>query len=66
MTHGFELDAKLETVKLVTSEDRTVADPSYTQVKLIVERRTEKSEDASFLDIKLRKSFAYTEQTTTV
>jgi dihydrolipoamide dehydrogenase len=39
---GFEVDAKSETVKLVTSEDRTVADPSYTQVKLIVERRTKK------------------------
>jgi pyruvate/2-oxoglutarate dehydrogenase complex dihydrolipoamide dehydrogenase (E3) component len=25
---GFEVDAKSETVKLVTSEDRTVADPS--------------------------------------
>jgi dihydrolipoamide dehydrogenase len=39
---GFELDAKSETVKFVTSEDRTVADPSYTQVKLIVERRRRK------------------------
>ena len=39
---GFELDAKSEVVKIVTSEDRTVADPSYTQVKLIVERRTKK------------------------
>ena len=39
---GFEVDVKSETVKLVTSEDRTVADPSYTQVKLIVERRTKK------------------------
>jgi pyruvate/2-oxoglutarate dehydrogenase complex dihydrolipoamide dehydrogenase (E3) component len=39
---GFEVDAKSETVKLVTSEDRTVADPSYTQVKLIVERHTKK------------------------
>ena len=36
---GFELDAKSEVVKIVTSEDRTVADPLYTQVKLIVERR---------------------------
>jgi dihydrolipoamide dehydrogenase len=39
---GFELDAKSEVVKIVTSEDRTVADPSCTQVKLIVERRTKK------------------------
>jgi pyruvate/2-oxoglutarate dehydrogenase complex dihydrolipoamide dehydrogenase (E3) component len=39
---GFEVDAKSESVKLVTSEDRTVSDPSYTQVKLIVERRTKK------------------------
>ena len=39
---GFELDAKSEVLKIVTSEDRTVADPSYTQVKLIVERRTKK------------------------
>jgi dihydrolipoamide dehydrogenase len=39
---GLEADAKLEAVKLVTSEDRTVADPSYTQVKLIVERHTKK------------------------
>jgi pyruvate/2-oxoglutarate dehydrogenase complex dihydrolipoamide dehydrogenase (E3) component len=39
---GFELEAKSETVRLVTSEDRTVAEPSSTQVKLIVERRTKK------------------------
>jgi len=39
---GLELDAKSETVRLVTSEDRTVAEPSRTQVKLIVERRTQK------------------------
>jgi dihydrolipoamide dehydrogenase len=39
---GFEVDAKSQTVKLVTSEDRTVAEPSHTQVKLIVERRTKK------------------------
>jgi dihydrolipoamide dehydrogenase len=39
---GLELNAKSETVRLVTSEDRTVADPSHTQVKLIVERRTKK------------------------
>ena len=39
---GFELDAKSETVRLVTSEDRTVAEPSSTQVKLIVQRRTQK------------------------
>ena len=30
---GHELDAKSEIVRLVTSEDRTVADPSHTQVK---------------------------------
>ena len=35
---GFELDAKSEVVKIVTSEDRTVADPSYAQIKLVVER----------------------------
>jgi dihydrolipoamide dehydrogenase len=39
---GLELDAKSETVRLVTSEDRTVAEPSRTQVKLIVESRTKK------------------------
>ena len=39
---GFELEAKSETVRLVTSEDRTVAEPSCTQVKLIVQRRTQK------------------------
>ncbi len=39
---GFELEAKSETVRLVTSEDRTVAEPSITQVKLIVQRRTQK------------------------
>jgi dihydrolipoamide dehydrogenase len=39
---GFELDAKSETVRLVTSEDRTVAEQSSTQVKLIVQRRTQK------------------------
>jgi glutathione reductase (NADPH) len=39
---GLELEAKSETVRLVTSEDRTVAEPSRTQVKLIVERRTKK------------------------
>src|SRR5260370_42132501 len=39
---GLELDAKSETVRLVTSEDRTVADPSHTQVQLIVQRRTER------------------------
>jgi pyruvate/2-oxoglutarate dehydrogenase complex dihydrolipoamide dehydrogenase (E3) component len=39
---GLELDAKSETVRLVTSEDRTVAEPSRTQLKLIVERRTRK------------------------
>jgi dihydrolipoamide dehydrogenase len=39
---GLELDAKSETVRLVTSEDRTVAEPSRTQVKLIVERSTKK------------------------
>ena len=39
---GLELDAKSETVRLVTSEDRTVAEPSRTTVKLIVERRTKK------------------------
>ena len=39
---GFELDAQSEVVKIVTSEDRTVADPACTQVKLIVERRTKK------------------------
>jgi pyruvate/2-oxoglutarate dehydrogenase complex dihydrolipoamide dehydrogenase (E3) component len=37
-----DFEAKSETVKLVTSEDSTVAEPSYTQVKLIVERRTKK------------------------
>jgi pyruvate/2-oxoglutarate dehydrogenase complex dihydrolipoamide dehydrogenase (E3) component len=37
---GFEVEAKSEIVKLVTSEDRTVAEPSHTLVKLIVERRT--------------------------
>jgi dihydrolipoamide dehydrogenase len=39
---GLELEAKSETVRLVTSEDRTVAEPSRTQVKLIAERRTKK------------------------
>jgi dihydrolipoamide dehydrogenase len=39
---GLELEAKSEDVRLVTSEDRTVADPSHTQVKLIVERSTKK------------------------
>jgi len=39
---GFEVDAKSETVKLVTSEDSTVTDPSYTEVKLIVERPTKR------------------------
>ena len=39
---GLELDGKSETVRIVTSEDRTVAEPSRTQVKLIVERRTKK------------------------
>jgi dihydrolipoamide dehydrogenase len=39
---GLELDVKSETVRLVTSEDRTVSEPSHTQVKLIVERRTKK------------------------
>ena len=37
-----DFEAKSETVKLVTSEDTTVAEPSNTQVKLIVERRTKK------------------------
>jgi len=37
-----DVEAKSETVKLVTSEDSTVAEPSYAQVKLIVERRTKK------------------------
>jgi dihydrolipoamide dehydrogenase len=37
---GLELDAKSETVRLVTSEDRTVMEPSRTRVKLIVERHT--------------------------
>src|SRR5260370_18091 len=39
---GFGGDAKSETVKLVTSENRTVADPSHTQVNRIGERRTKK------------------------
>jgi dihydrolipoyl dehydrogenase len=39
---SFEVDTRLETVKLVTSEDSTVAEPSYTQVKLIAERRARK------------------------
>jgi dihydrolipoamide dehydrogenase len=39
---GLELEAQSETVRLVTSEDRTVSEPSHTQVKLIVERRTKK------------------------
>jgi dihydrolipoamide dehydrogenase len=39
---GLELEAKSETVRLVTSEDRTVAEPSHTQVKLVVERSTRK------------------------
>jgi dihydrolipoamide dehydrogenase len=39
---NFEFDTRLENVKLVTSEDSTVAEPSYTQVKLVVERRTKK------------------------
>jgi pyruvate/2-oxoglutarate dehydrogenase complex dihydrolipoamide dehydrogenase (E3) component len=39
---GHELQAKSETVRLVTSEDRTVAEPSRTQVKLIVEPSTKK------------------------
>jgi dihydrolipoamide dehydrogenase len=39
---GLELEAKSETVRIVTSEDRTVAEPSRAQVKLIVERRTKK------------------------
>jgi pyruvate/2-oxoglutarate dehydrogenase complex dihydrolipoamide dehydrogenase (E3) component len=39
---GFELDAKSETMKLVTSEDSTVTDPSYTEVKLMVERSTKR------------------------
>jgi dihydrolipoamide dehydrogenase len=38
----FEADIKSETVKLVTSEDSSVTEPSYTQVKLIVERPTKK------------------------
>ena len=37
-----DFEAKSETVKLVTSEDSTVAEPSNTEVKLIVERRTKK------------------------
>ena len=37
-----DFEAKSETVKLVTSEDSTVSEPSYAQVKLIVERRTKK------------------------
>jgi dihydrolipoamide dehydrogenase len=39
---GLELEAQSETVRLVTSEDRTVSEPSHAQVKLIVERRTKK------------------------
>jgi dihydrolipoyl dehydrogenase len=39
---GLELEAKSETVRIVTSEDRTVAEPSRVQVKLIVECQTKK------------------------
>jgi pyruvate/2-oxoglutarate dehydrogenase complex dihydrolipoamide dehydrogenase (E3) component len=39
---NFEVETRTESVKLVTSEDSTVAEPSYTQAKLIVERRTKK------------------------
>ena len=39
---GLELEARSETVRLVTSEDRTVAEPARTHVKLVVERRTKK------------------------
>jgi hypothetical protein len=52
---GFELDAKSEVVKIVTSEDRTVADPSYTQVKLIVERRTKTIRGSVISGMKLLK-----------
>lgn len=41
---GLELDARLEldSVRLITSEDRTIVEPSRTRVKLIVERHTKK------------------------
>jgi len=39
---GLELDAMSETFRLVTSEDLTVAEPSRTQLKVIVERHTKK------------------------
>jgi pyruvate/2-oxoglutarate dehydrogenase complex dihydrolipoamide dehydrogenase (E3) component len=39
---GFKLEAKSETVRIVTSEDRTVAKSSRARVKLIVGRRTKK------------------------
>ncbi len=39
---GLELEARSETVRLVTSEDRTVAEPARTYVKLVVERHTKK------------------------
>ena len=39
---NFEVDIRSETVKLVTSEDSDVAEPSSIQVKLIVERQTKK------------------------
>ena len=39
---GVDLEARSSIVRLVTSEDRTVAEPSRTQVKLIVESCTKK------------------------
>jgi dihydrolipoamide dehydrogenase len=39
---GVDLEASSDIVQLVTSEDRTVAEPSRTQVKLIVESSTKK------------------------
>lgn len=36
----FNVEVRTESVKLVTSDDRTVVEPSLTQVKLIVEQQT--------------------------
>ena len=39
---GLELDARPDSVRLITSEDRTIVEPSRTRMKLIVERDTKK------------------------
>ncbi len=46
---GLEVDARSETVRLVTSEDLTVAEPSRTQLKVIVERHTKKVQGVVFI-----------------